>query len=225
MVASTSVLSSGLDTQTLKTAWRTISWQSCPNHYNFHLHTHCSDGQLTPQAVIKQSLEIGLKGLAITDHHSVAGYYIAQSYIETLERPSPQLWTGIEITADLADIEVHLLGYGFNPQHPVLVPYLQGYRPQGRYALAQTVIDALHQAGGLVILAHPERYYRPAKDLIPLAADLGIDGVEAYYAYGNPKPWQPSPKETETVLQLGSAYHLFYTCGTDSHGKSLLQRI
>jgi predicted metal-dependent phosphoesterase TrpH len=54
---------------------------------------------------------------------------------------------------------------------------------------------------------------------------LGIDGIEAFYAYGNPKPWLPSQLETEQALALSRQYQLFATCSTDSHGKSLLQRI
>lgn len=225
MVASTSVYSSAQDTQTLKAVWENLTWESCPSQYNFHLHTYCSDGQLSPTEVIDQALEIGLKGLAITDHHSLQGYYQAQRYLQTLKKSSPYLWTGIEITSDLGGVQVHLLGYGFNPEHPSLVPYIQGLSPQGRRALAENVVESLHHAGGLVVLAHPQRYFEPASYLIPLAAEMGIDGVEAYYAYGNPKPWQPTPEKTEAVLTLGKSYGLMITCGTDSHGKSIQRRI
>jgi hypothetical protein len=87
------------------------------------------------------------------------------------------------------------------------------------------VIVALHQAGGLAVLAHPERYRRSAAELIPVAAHLGIDGVETYYAYGNPEPWQPSPNQTQKVKQLSATYNLLNTCGTDTHGLNLLRRL
>lgn len=74
-------------------------------------------------------------------------------------------------------------------------------------------------------MAHPARYQRSANELIPVAAQIGIDGAEAYYAYGNPKPWRTSKKETEQVLHLGEICDLLTTCGTDTHGMSLLQRI
>ncbi len=50
----------------------------------FHLHTHCSDGQMSPQDLMRQALDIGLKGLAITDHHSIEGYQQAQIWLESL---------------------------------------------------------------------------------------------------------------------------------------------
>jgi predicted metal-dependent phosphoesterase TrpH len=227
MVVSSTTPPLAQDTFALKKVWESLSYDSCPYHYNFHLHTHCSDGQLNPEALIKQAINIGLQGLAITDHHSIAGYKQAQLWLENnnLDSPQPQLWTGIEITATLLNTEVHILGYGFDPSHADLTPYLQGVSLRGEQAFASQVIASLQQAGALVVLAHPFRYHRPAKDLIAAAVELGIDGVEAFYAYGNPKPWKPSCAETEQALALSCQYQLLTTCGTDSHGKSLLQRI
>ncbi|MBW4618659.1 MAG: PHP domain-containing protein [Cyanosarcina radialis HA8281-LM2] len=220
----------------LKQVLETIDAESCPRSFNFHMHTLCSDGQLAPELLIEQAIDIGLKGLAITDHHSVLGYYAAQRWLEWLEstgrgKVSPssetalQLWTGVEITADLLDTEVHILGYAFDPEHPALQRYLQGHRPKGKDAKAGNAIAALHEAGGLAVLAHPARYRLSAQELIPGAAELGIDGVETYYAYHNPNPWQPSPKQTQQVKSLGNAYGLLNTCGTDTHGLNLLMRI
>ena len=218
----------------LKQVFEALHINSCPRFFNFHMHTVCSDGKLEPEAAIDQALEIGLRGLAITDHHTVDGYRIAQRCLEkrqtspSAERTAnhlPHLWTGVEITSELLDIEVHILGYAFNPDCQAIQPYLQGNRPCGSAALATYVIAAIHQAGGLAVLAHPERYRRSAAELIPEATQLGIDGVEAYYAYGNPNPWQPSSKQTKQVLQLSQHYRLFNTCGTDTHGTNLLQRL
>jgi predicted metal-dependent phosphoesterase TrpH len=215
------------DTNALKQAWAQIDINSCPRTYNFHMHTKCSDGKLTPLESIEQAIEIGLRGMAITDHHTTRGYQTAREWLD--RQPStanlPHLWTGIEITSSLNWTEVHILGYGFNPEHSSLKPYLWGIRPFGSYAQAGRVINALHDAGGLVVLAHPARYRRPASELIPAAAALGVDGVEAYYAYGNPKPWQASSKETKEVVELAQKYELMTTCGTDTHGHSLLHRI
>ena len=218
----------------LKQVFEALHVNSCPHFFNFHMHTVCSDGKLEPAAAIAQALEIGLQGLAITDHHTVDGYCIAQRWLEE-RQPSrltertenclPRLWTGVEITSELLKTEVHILGYAFNPDCQAIQPYLQGERPRGNLALATQVIAAIHQAGGLAVLAHPERYRRSAAELIPEATRLGIDGVEAYYAYGNPNPWQPSSKQTRQVLQLSQHYRLFNTCGTDTHGMNLLQRL
>lgn len=214
--------------ETLKAIWRTIDADSCPHIYNFHLHTVHSDGQLQPESVIDQALALKLRGLAITDHHTVKGYEIAHNYLQshqTSGQSLPQLWTGVEITSLLLNTEVHILGYGFNPHHGAIVPYLQGDAPVKLNAGADRVIAAIHQAGGLVVLAHPERYQKPATELIPEAVTLGIDGVETYYAYKNVSPWTPTPHKTATVKALSEQYNLFNTCGTDTHGLNLLKRV
>lgn len=221
------------DVSALKQVLKTIESDSCPHSYNFHMHTTASDGRLKPQELIEQAVGIGLQGLAITDHHSVGGYLQASCWLEEWKQwyrdrslyPVPHLWTGVEINADLLDAEVHILGYAFDPAHPALEPYLQGAKAKGSAAKAENVIAAIQAAGGLAVLAHPARYRRSPEDLIHAAAKLGIDGVETYYAYDNPSPWRPSPRQTQLVQQLSAYYGLLNTCGTDTHGRSLLMRL
>jgi predicted metal-dependent phosphoesterase TrpH len=216
----------------LETVFQNIEADSCPHSFNFHMHTVYSDGQLQPEALIQQAIAIGLQGLAITDHHSVSGYQLAHKWLENSHPGSdagtkPILWSGVEISAGLLGTEVHILGYAFDLNHSSLQPYLQGHghQAEGEAYQACQVITALHQAGGLAVLAHPARYQRPATDLIAAAAKLGIDGIETYYCYTNPKPWRPSPEQTKLVRKLGDTYDLLHTCGTDTHGLNLLQRL
>lgn len=216
----------------LKKVFQTIDANSCPLFYNFHMHSTFSDGQLKPEEIMAQAVSIGLQGLAITDHHSVGGYQVAQQWLDRWQHKNqsdddsgptpPQLWIGVEINADLVGTDVHILGYAFNPEHPSMVPYLTGYAPKGLDYEASQVIGAIQKAGGLVVLAHPVRYRRSLSELIRAAADLGIDGVETYYAYRNPDPWQPSPQPTKQVKQLAEEYNLLSTCGTDTHTTNLL---
>ncbi|MCT7949721.1 PHP domain-containing protein [Ancylothrix sp. C2] len=218
------------DMPALKQVFQSIGAASCPHQYNFHLHTIYSDGQLTPEELIEQAIEFGLQGLAITDHHSIGGYEVAQSWLSDRQESSsdvslPHLWTGVEINADLLGCEVHILGYAFNPESSSMKPYLQGKATNGKDYLAGSVIEAIHWAGGLAVLAHPQRYRLPVENLIPAARQLGIDGVEAFYAYNNPSPWRPSERQTDLVCKLGAEYGLLNTCGTDTHGKSILQRL
>ena len=216
----------------IKQIFETVDTNSCPHSYNFHLHTIYSDGQLTPENLIEQAIAIGLKGLAITDHHTIGGYQVAKNWLKNWksvdrdrEHSAPTLWSGVEINANLLNIDVHILGYGFEPENPSLQPYLTGKTTKGQEYQAANVIIAIQQAGGLAVLAHPCRYKRSATDLIKAAAKLGIDGVEAYYSYTHNKPWKPSPKQTEQVKQLSATYGLLNTCGTDTHGKNILVRL
>src|SRR5579883_7264 len=207
------------DVLALRRVFEQIHADSCPTSFNFHMHTVHSDGRLQPEALIQQAIAIGLKGLAITDHHSVNGYRVAQRWLEEQPAPArnqslPHLWLGVEVTSRLLDTEVHILGYAFDAESPAMQPYLQHQAPTSHDALAENVISAIHAAGGLAVLAHPVRYRRSPEDLIPQAARFGIDGVETYYAYSNPNPWQTSAEQTRRVQRLSAAYNLLDTCGT-----------
>lgn len=217
-------------TELLKQVFQRIEAQSCPKLFNFHMHTIHSDGRLQPTVLMEQAIAIGLKGLAITDHHCVDGYLAARAWLEDWQRynpdsKTPYLWSGAEINANLLDNEVHILAYAFDLEHPSIKPYLQKKAITGEGYEAINVIAAIHEAGGLAVLAHPARYRRSHFELIPAAAESGIDGVETFYAYNNPSPWRPSARESEQVQQLASEYGLYNTCGTDTHGLNLLQRL
>lgn len=228
------------DSLLLREVLQSINAQSCPRTYNFHMHTNCSDGKLTPAELMTQAVDIGLSGMAITDHHNVKGYRKARQWMEDWRwhnpcswsrkrkpgtKSLPKLWTGIEITSYLADTDVHILGYAFRPGDEGMAPYVQGSAPKGDDREAGRVIRAIQAAGGIAILAHPVRYRTDEITLIRAAADLGIDGVETYYAYDNPKVWRPSPGKTERVQALADEHSLLSSCGTDTHGKVLTKRL
>jgi predicted metal-dependent phosphoesterase TrpH len=217
-------------TELLRQVFHNIDAQSCPRLFNFHMHTVHSDGKLQPDDLMEQAIAIGLKGLAITDHHSILGYQVARDWLENWKwhhpgMTTPYLWSGMEINANLLETEVHILAYGFAPESPSLKPYLQKMPTIGTDYQANNVIAAVHQAGGIAILAHPARYKRSHFDLIPEAAAYQIDGVETFYAYNNPNPWKPSHPESSQMQKLADKYSLYSTCGTDTHGLSLLQRL
>ena len=236
-----SVGASTRDALELRGIFETVDETSCPGELNFHMHTLHSDGQLSPDVLVEQAIHIGLKEFAITDHHTVEGYRNAKRCLEDWQwkNPSrlhvnghrnsvkrlPRLWTGVEITSKLADVDVHILGYAFKPYHRAIQPYLNSCSPTGYDQQAATVIQSIQAAGGLAVLAHPCRYRRSAEELVAKAAEYGIDGIETYYAYDNPKEWRPCPKKTPSMQQLAAQFGLLRTCGTDTHGKTLTRRI
>ncbi|PZO35545.1 MAG: PHP domain-containing protein [Pseudanabaena frigida] len=229
MVTQTPLLVSGSSASCkLRNIFASVDAMSCPQRLNFHLHTVHSDGKMHPEDLIQQAIALRLSDLAITDHHAIEGYYIAKKYLarQTGNPESlPTLWTGIEVNASLIFTEVHILGYGFDPKHEAMQPYLQSKTTAGLDYQAISVIKAMHLAGGLAVLAHPARYRRSPEDLIPAAAALGIDGVETYYGYDNSDPWKPSPRQTEEIRHLAESYGLMHTCGTDSHGFKISRRL
>lgn len=229
------------EAQSLRDIFQTIDAQSCPSIFNFHMHTSCSDGRLTPEDLFEQAISLGLKAISITDHHNIRGYRRAMKWLEDWQwhHPSrlrgnrnghisssiPRLFTGVEITASMLDTDVHILGYGFDQSHDAIAPYLRGHAPRGHSRLAVKVVEAIKQAGGIPVLAHPARYRRSADELIAESVNIGIQGIEVYYAYGNPAVWHPCPKQTPRMETLADLHQLLRTCGTDTHGLNLTRRL
>ena len=91
---------------------------------DLHIHTTASDGRLTPVQVLQQAQAAGLKGIAITDHDTVAGLKILQG-TEGIAEADPVIVAGIEFSTDLPEHEVHILGYGIDPEHRELQEYLE----------------------------------------------------------------------------------------------------
>lgn len=137
----------------LQEVFLSINAQSCPKDFNFHMHTVHSDGRLQPSALMEQALSFNLKGLAITDHHNVAGFQAAQIWLEDFRWSNPgvstpYLWSGVEINAKLLNVEVHILGYAFNTEHSSIKPYLQRRITSGADYEAANVIAAIQASGG-----------------------------------------------------------------------------
>ncbi len=76
---------------------------------DLHLHTTASDGDLTAAELVERAYDSGLSIIAITDHDSVEGVPAA---IEAA-RNYPQLTVipGVEMSADIPNNEIHVLGY------------------------------------------------------------------------------------------------------------------
>ena len=206
---------------------KSITKESCPNSINFHMHSTYSDGSLTAKEIYNQAIELNIDHYAITDHHSVDAYIeLSKLKDATLNyRLSfPKLWTGIEITCLLKGCLVHVLGLGFDHKSKYLLPYVDHKSAIGNELLASTVVDSIHKANGIAVLAHPARYKIPFDILINEASKINFDAVETWYNYERAHNWIPSEFVCDKIFDCANSYSLLSTCGTDSHGLSLLRR-
>ncbi len=215
------------DNKKLKSVLSTVGPLSCPNSLNFHCHTVHSDGSLQPEDLIKQATRNQLNHIAVTDHHSVDAYSPICDWLESQtcsEDRLPFLWSGIEISCTLRKCLVHVLGLDFEIGAKSLIPYCQGESTYGKFLDSEYVVNSIHEAGGLAILAHPARYRLPFNVLIDRAVNQNFDGGEAWYDYDFNAIWKPTAYVCESIdLQLKS-YGLLSTCGTDTHGMNLYGR-
>ena len=203
---------------------REVEPGSCPSRFNFHCHTHCSDGSLAPIELAEQALQLGLEHLAVTDHHSLRAYGPIAEHFKRLEDQgdtTPTLWRGVEISCLLEGCLVHVLALGFGPEHDSLKPYLEGNSVVGPALRAEAVLEAIHAADGLAVLAHPARYRLPFARMIEAAAALGFDGAEAWYDYELKERWAPTPLVCDAIAKDLQTRGLLLSCGTDTHGLSL----
>ncbi|MCI0747871.1 MAG: PHP domain-containing protein [Verrucomicrobia subdivision 3 bacterium] len=75
---------------------------------DLHLHTHFSDGTYGPEELASLAERHGLKAVALTDHDTMEG--CARAAAACQER-GIEFIPASELTAELGDVELHLIGY------------------------------------------------------------------------------------------------------------------
>jgi 3',5'-nucleoside bisphosphate phosphatase len=89
------------------------------------VHTSASDGRCDAAELIRRAADAGLTTLSITDHDTTASVAPAAALgVATGITVVP----GIEITSVWQGLDVHVLGYFFNPASPVLAAFLERQR-------------------------------------------------------------------------------------------------
>lgn len=112
--------------------------------YDLHSHTRASDGLLTPQELVLRAVEMRVGVLAITDHDSVAGLAAAREAI--IEQALPlHLINGVEASTLWENHEIHIVGLGIDPEHPVINEFLAG-QTECRMARARIMAERLEKA-------------------------------------------------------------------------------
>ena len=110
---------------------------------NFHCHTVFSDGVQTPEALAASLAADGVRLAALTDHDTVEG---TARFTAALERHGIASVPGLELTTQLDGRELHLVAYGFDPDHPTLLATLVSIR-QARSLDVSSIAGTLRKAG------------------------------------------------------------------------------
>ncbi len=76
---------------------------------DLHIHSTASDGKLTPADVVLEAARRGLSFIALADHDCIDGIASAQATARAF--PGLKVIPGVEISTDIAEGEVHVLGY------------------------------------------------------------------------------------------------------------------
>ena len=105
---------------------------------DLHCHSTCSDGSETPIELLKRAKDIQLSGLSITDHDTIDAY--TPNFFSTAESLGIRILPGIELSSEVGDTTVHVLGYGFDLNSPPFTSFLremQERRTQRNFALLE----------------------------------------------------------------------------------------
>ncbi len=112
--------------------------------FDLHSHTTASDGALTPEALVNRAVEMRVSVLAITDHDTVAGLARAAQAISQAALPL-RLVTGVEISTLWEHHEIHIVGLGIQPSHPIITDFLTQQKTR-RWERAQEIGHRLEKA-------------------------------------------------------------------------------
>lgn len=101
------------------------------NTIDLHIHSTGSDGTETPEKIVKKAALRGLQFISITDHDDVSSLKIGK---KEAAKYGLDFINGVELSVQYShplycdgkkSIELHLLGYGFNPDDETLLSVLE----------------------------------------------------------------------------------------------------
>lgn len=115
------------------------------NRVDLHIHTTASDGFYSPQEVIKKAVSAGLNIISITDHDTIdeVKLYADKVGIEVV--------TGIELSAEFDNREVHILGYFFDHKDKEFLLSIDNFR-KSRFERVKKFITKLNEQGIMITL-------------------------------------------------------------------------
>lgn len=171
---------------------------------DLHVHTTASDGACTPGEVVSAAVQAGFDLLAVTDHDTIGGLKEAFARAQQL---GVALLPGVELSVVSAgsDREIHLLGYGLNPDDAGLLHYFSG-KERERETRARAMVERVRalgmdvrfeevraMAGGVISRSHI------AKRMVELGCVGSIK--EAFERFLNPGRPAYVPREVTTLAQ------------------------
>lgn len=109
---------------------------------DLHIHTTASDGSLTPTQVVQLARKRGFSLIAVTDHDTMGG--VAEA-LEAGKKYNVDVVPGVEISSGVT-LEVHMLGYGMSPDHPVMKAMMEDMRA-ARVERMERIIENLQKMG------------------------------------------------------------------------------
>lgn len=169
------------------------------------LHTHSCfspDSRLTPTELIRLAKARGCDGIAVADHMTVQGGLAARA---ANTDPRFTVIPGVEYATEVG----HVVGL-FVERELSGLP-VQGQQRGGIVPLAQ-VVAAIHEQGGIAVLAHPFQ----ARQTLP-AGIFGPDGLDAMEGFNSRANSVRNPRANNLSLTHAAARGTPLTGASDAH--------
>ena len=110
---------------------------------DLHTHTTHSDGFFSPKEIIQKAKKVSLDVISVTDHDNIKGF--KEAY-EAGKELGVEVIPGVEISSEIGDREIHILGYFFDPENSELERYLSFFREE-RIKRAGRIVNKLMNLG------------------------------------------------------------------------------
>lgn len=161
---------------------------------DLHVHSLLSgDNSAQPEECIERAIELGLQGLAFTEHYS---YEASEPLAPLIKRYQDKVL--ILRAVEFSAAEGHCLVFGADTDR--LCP---------QFAPGEELVRVVNRAGGVVIPSHP---YRAGSGLGDLILTLpGIAAVEGYNGCNH-------HRFNQRAIQAAQRLQLPFTGGSDAHG-------
>jgi predicted metal-dependent phosphoesterase TrpH len=111
---------------------------------DLHCHTTFSDGSLTPTQLVDRAVQRGVEVMALTDHDCTDG--LPEALEAAARHPGFLLIPGVELSTDVPQDEVHVLGYFIDWQSPAFQERLDRMR-RSRLHRGRAMLDKLRELG------------------------------------------------------------------------------
>lgn len=112
---------------------------------DLHCHSTASDGVLSPALLVARAQAQGVELLSLTDHDTIEGLAPARAVAQAL---GIHFINGVELSCTWGGATVHLLGYQFSEDSPVLLTALERVH-QHRWQRAEIIAQRLAAKGML----------------------------------------------------------------------------
>ncbi len=110
---------------------------------DLHIHTNHSDGFYSPEEIILKAKDKEFDAISITDHDNLSGINDA---IKKGNEIGIEVIPGLEISSDIKDREIHILGYFIQTDSQELERYLNFFRVE-RLKRATRIVNKLNLLG------------------------------------------------------------------------------